>query len=61
MFFLLPLIVAIAFLLITDIDSPRGGVIRSSALPVTFCSKAPSVIDPEFRHPFSQCAGVDAQ
>ena len=27
-YFILPIIVAVAFLLIADIDSPRGGIIR---------------------------------
>jgi hypothetical protein len=32
LFWILPLIVSIAFLLIADIDSPRGGLIRVQPL-----------------------------
>jgi hypothetical protein len=46
-FFILPLIVAVAFLLIADMDSPRGGVIR--VVPQNLMSLSDSLRAPQAR------------
>ena len=40
MLLLLPLIISISFMLIADIDSPRGGVVRVRAQNLTSLSKS---------------------